>query len=81
MESRLIKIDDSTNVLCEVYDNGRHWGHRAKLFKNGVEKAKATITYDNRTWERFQFESVIRKVIRKSCLYGEKEMDVIMGRI
>ena len=65
MTTTLFQIDDQTSILCEVYSNSRNWGHRARLFKNGQEVKKVTITYYNRTWESFQFESVIKKLVDK----------------
>jgi hypothetical protein len=78
MKERLFTIDNNTSILCEVYENSRNWGHRARVFRDGGEVVKTTQTYYNRTWESFQFQTVLRSALRKSCLYGEEEMDTIM---
>lgn len=42
---------------------GRTWGHRVKLYKDGIEVAKAVIPYYNRTWERYTYESAMHEVL------------------
>ena len=54
-----IDINKDYSVLCEYYSNYRNWGHKAHLFKNGVKIDTIKIVYCNRTWERYQFESVL----------------------
>lgn len=39
------------------------WGHKAKAVYNGREIAEVNITYLNRTWEAYEFQSVMQKLI------------------
>jgi len=41
--------------------------HEGTLYCNG-EAVQAKICYSNRTWERFQFESLLRKLMKKARL-------------
>lgn len=55
-----ININNDYYIKCEVYNNSRHWGHRATLYNKYHNKIdKLCYTYYNRTWERYQFESVL----------------------
>lgn len=49
-------------LQAEVYSNSRNWGHKARAIYKGEVIAEKKITYYNRTWERYQFESIL------SCL-------------
>lgn len=46
---------------CETYSTYNSWGHRCILFCNGVEVTQQKIRYYNRTWESYQYQSVMRK--------------------
>lgn len=62
------KINGETLMIhCEVYAYSTGWGHRAKIVYDGDRWPDFTkrITYYNRTWEAFKFESVIYKVLSK----------------
>lgn len=53
------KLNDEYELVCWGYSTSSSWGHEARLLKNGYEFASAKIRYYNRTWERFEFESVM----------------------
>lgn len=55
----LYKITDDLSVVCESFSNSRNWGHYAFAIYNGRSIADKKIIYQNRTWERYQFESVL----------------------
>jgi len=67
-------------IFWKDWQNTRYgFRHIAVLHKNGFEKARAKTCYYNRTWERFEFESVINKVIKEN-FSGQKRakfLDVI----
>lgn len=51
-------------LVCEFWKTRNSWGHKVALYKNdnlliGTAKAR----YYNRTWERYQFQGVIKSVI------------------
>lgn len=53
------------NLYFEAWSwrkSGR-WGHEARAVYNGREIDSARITYQNRTWESYQFQSVMQKLI------------------
>lgn len=66
-----IKCKFVDGLLSEYWDStawqrrATTWGHRATLYKDGVQVARCTYKYYNRTWERYTYESVIRGVVER----------------
>lgn len=63
---RTFKLDEQYTVVCR--DEGTRYGfrHLASLMRGGYEIAKGKMCYYNRSWESFEFESVIFEVINKA---------------
>lgn len=65
------KLAGEYELECEFLSHGvrgeygRTWGHRVKLYKDGIEVAKVVIPYYNRTWERYTYESAMHAVLYK----------------
>lgn len=51
--------------VCETYVNSRNWGHKVTLFKNNYQLQQARITYYNRTWEAYKYQSCMLKAIEQ----------------
>lgn len=47
----------------EVWERGYNWGHRSVLHLNGYKLTEAKVTYYNRTWESYQFQSVMLQAV------------------
>lgn len=62
---KLIKINKDYSVLCEWKKTRMAFKHEATLLLNGSQVGFAKICYQNRTWESYDFQSVIHKVIDK----------------
>jgi hypothetical protein len=60
---RIFNLDKEYNIVCNSESTRYGFRHLATLHKNGFSIAKAKACYYNRTWERFEFETVILKVI------------------
>lgn len=52
------------SAYCAVYDNRSGFVHECDIFYNGGQ-VYAKCQYYNRTWESYEFESVINKAIEK----------------
>lgn len=51
-------------IVAHTYETRTSWGHKATLIHNGThELNKYKITYHNRTWECYQYQSVIKAVL------------------
>lgn len=52
------------SIVAYSYENSHNWGHKATLLHNGThELNKYKITYYNRTWETYRYQSVIKSVL------------------
>lgn len=66
------QINDQLAMGAETYETRYSWGHKAHLYRvrrpehndDLIESVK--VTYYNRTWERFQFESALYQVVEKA---------------
>ena len=57
-------------IVAQSYENSHNWGHKAELLLNNYYTlANTKIVYINRTWERYQYQSVILKVLRNYIDY------------
>jgi hypothetical protein len=74
--SRLIQINEDKYIVCESVGTRYGFRHDAKLFVNGYEVEKAKICYYNRTWEAFQFQTVVLKLIEKTDALTEAEKEL-----
>lgn len=57
-----IEITKNLRVKAETYQTRYSWGHKAWLYLNEQEIAEAKIRYYNRTWEAWDFATVIEKL-------------------
>ena len=62
---RIFKLDDEYEIVCKSESTRYGFRHIATLFKNGYSYTSAKCLYYNRTWERYEFESVLSKLISK----------------
>ena len=52
------------SIVAYSYDNRSSWGHKAELIKNNDYTLNTyKIRYYNRTWECYQYQSVIKSVL------------------
>jgi hypothetical protein len=66
------KINDKLAIGAETYKTRYSWGHKAHLYRvhtpehddECIESTK--ITYYNRTWERYEFESILEVLVEKA---------------
>ena len=78
---RLFNLSDSCTVVCESQNTRSGFRHVAVLLWNGEEIDRTKCLYQNRTWERFQYQSVLCRLIDK-CFKGaerEKFLRIING--
>jgi hypothetical protein len=69
---RIFNLNNEYNVVCNWQNTRYGFRHIAVLHKNGFEIARAKICYYNRTWECYEFESVLLKVIDDNFTGREK---------
>lgn len=59
-------INKHLHCECEYYETRYSWGHKGWLYRDGAEIGYKKITYYNRTWERYTFESLLRCLADKA---------------
>lgn len=53
------------DIYAHGYENPATWGHVAQLYVNGCDCGQYKIVYYNRTWERWQYQSVVAGLLRQ----------------
>ena len=67
------KINDRIEIECEWKKTRTAFKHIAVLTLNGRKVEETKICYVNRTWESYEFQSVMRKLIYKTKALTEDE--------
>ena len=63
-----LSLDDCKNLqfVCDTYSTSRSWGHKGKVLRNGFDTGIThRIRYYNRTWESYEYESLLHNLIGK----------------
>jgi len=76
---KMFKLDDVYYVACRSESTRYGFRHLAILLKNGYEIAKAKCCYYNRTWEKFEFESVLHRVIDK--FFSDEQVKIYKDKL
>ena len=69
---KIFKINNRIEIVCKSERTRYGFRHLATLFVDGAESTNVKCTYQNRTWESYEFQSVLYDVISKSEL-SEKD--------
>lgn len=76
MDIKKININGKEyEFVNESYNTRNGFGHRSRLFVNGCDKGEARCTYYNRTWECYQYQTVMLKVMRQLCDCRQNHLD------
>ena len=59
---KTFSLDNEYQVRCNWKETKTGFKHTATLYKNGFLRYNTEIHYLNRTWEVFEFESILKKV-------------------
>ena len=60
--SRLFTVDENHEISCYTENTRNGFRHIGILFENGIEIARTKINYLNRTWERYEYETIVEKL-------------------
>ena len=81
---KTFKINDKYEITCTSEKTRYGFRHLANLYRTGssgtttlIDKAK--VCYYNRTWESFEFESVLYDLLKKSKVFTEEEQKAIIS--
>lgn len=70
---RSFKLDNQYSIVCESKSTRNGFKHEATLLNNGIENAFAKVCYCNRTWEAYEFETVMLRLIDANFEDKQKE--------
>jgi len=59
---RIFKINENISIVCNGVNTRNGFKHTANLIINGIDVLETKICYLNRTWESYEYESVINKL-------------------
>jgi len=57
------KLSNTYSIVCQSEKTRNGFKHTASLIKNGSDVYTTKICYLNRTWESFEYQSVLQKMI------------------
>ena len=69
---KIFKLGKDFNVVCNWKKTRNTFKHTANLCKNGQSIYETKINYINRTWERFEYESILLKTIQSNFVGKEQ---------
>jgi len=70
---RIFSLNNEYNIVCNWQNTRYGFRHIAVLHKNGFEIARAKCCYYNRTWESYEFETILLKIIDENFTGRERE--------
>jgi len=70
---REFKLNRDIKVYCENYQTSCTWGHKGFIEVKGIETNKAKIRYINRTWEKFEYQSLIYELVNNCNVITDKQ--------
>lgn len=65
---KTFNINPEISITCEYKDTRSGFKHTAKLYTNGHYTTEVKVCYINRTWEAFEFDTVLDKLAKKANL-------------
>ena len=77
--TRVFQVEGDLSVLCQCEDTRSGFRHVARVMSNGRETSAkpVKICYYNRTWESFEFESVLHELADKAKGLSDSERTAI----
>ncbi len=75
------KVNNKISIRCITYSTRYSWGHKGTLTLDGEDVLNTKVTYQNRTWESYQFQSLLYHVAyraHKLKLLTKEESDEIV---
>jgi hypothetical protein len=57
------KLSKKITIECEGYSTRYSWGHKAYLLIDGHQEGYKKITYYNRTWEAYTYQTILSSIV------------------
>ena len=75
---KIFKITEHIEVVCDWAKTRNGFKHTATLMIDGAEQESTKCNYLNRTWERYEYQSVLQKVINNSKVLSEEDKKICL---
>ena len=72
----MFKITERIEIVCDWKKTRNGFKHEATLFLDGRESDRAKCCYLNRTWESYEYQSVMKELIHKTKSISDKEREL-----
>lgn len=70
---KIFKLNDKYSIVCNSFGTSYGFKHTAHLMQNGRDIDEAKATYHNRTWERYEYQTVMLMLLDKTTILTDKE--------
>ena len=70
---KTFKVNEKITVDCESKSNYKGFKHIAKLKIDGVTRQTSYVQYYNRTWESYDYETVLKRLADNAKVLTEAE--------
>jgi len=60
---RSFKLDEQYSIVCEFENMRNGFRHKATLLKHRIDQGNSIARYSNRTWEAYEFETAMLKLV------------------
>lgn len=74
---KAFRINDNMEIVAEADKTRNGFKHTATLFVDGRPVDKATAHYLNRTWESYEYQTVIDDLINKSSYIPKDQKEIL----
>lgn len=70
---KIFKLNSTYSIVCDSIGNRSGFKHEATLTRNGEQIDSTKVQYYNRTWERYEFQTVICNLLVVTTELTDKE--------
>ena len=74
------KINNKATIICTSEGTRYGFRHLATLLIDGVEVDKSKACYYNRTWESYEFESVLNGLLNKTDCLTKRQKHIYLNK-
>jgi len=76
LNQKTFQPTQTIRIDCVSEKTSMAFRHLATVYRNGVEVGYAKIPYQNRTWESYEFQSVMKRAVGGSSLNPQEKAEV-----
>jgi hypothetical protein len=77
---KTFQLKDGYEIIAHWEKTRNGFRHIAILMKDGSEVDRAKATYQNRTWESYEYQSVINTLLNKTKILSEQEKKAFLQK-